>query len=104
MSNYHTNSLKKADIFTVMGSICAEVARYDSAISAGQKEQARHAVDRAKELIGFAQGLSQINTAQTREIEQFSAVFLDRAKGYKKSGLHDYLLPYAVSARMRQFS
>lgn len=103
MSNYHTNALEEANIFTIMGSVYAEVARYDSAINAGQSEQASRAVSRALEIITFTQKLKQINLAQKQEIKKFSQVFLEKVKQSKKSDLDNYLMPFAVSARLRQF-
>ena len=104
MSNYHTQALAKADIYTVMGSIYAEVARFDSAIASGQTEQAQQAAARAKEITDYAQKLKQLSVSQKREIAVMSKLFSQRVKEAKKSGLDDYLLPFAVSARMRQFA
>ncbi len=104
MSNYHTEALTHADIFTVMGSIYAEVARYDSAIVANQPEQAAQAIVRAKEIIDFSQSLKQINGAQKQEIKMLNNILSKRIKKSHKSELDDYLLPFAVAARMRQFS
>lgn len=104
MSKYHTQALTNVDIFTVMGSIYAEVARYDSAISSNQSEQASQAVTRAKEIIEFVSTLQQINEAQKQEIKKFSVLFYNRAKKSEKSGLDDYLLPFAIAARRRQLS
>lgn len=103
MSSYHVEALAQADIFTFMGSIYAEVARYDSAVAAGQVEQANQAVVRAQEIIDFAKQAKHINAAQKAEIEVFDNLFLRRVRETKKSGLDDYLLPFAVSARRRQF-
>lgn len=102
MSSYHTKALANADIFNIMGSIYAEVARYDSAIDSRRFEQASQAVKRADELIKYAQNLKQINTAQKLEIKKLSEVFRARAKEHRKSGLDSYLLPFTMSARMRQ--
>lgn len=102
MSNYHTNALVGADIFTIMGSIYAEVSRYDYAIDSGQPDQAQQAVNRAGEIVEFAQILKQINAAQKLELNAFFKFFQSRVKDYKKSQLDDYLLPFAVSARLRQ--
>lgn len=96
--------LKQADIFTVMGSVYAEVARYDNAIAQGQTEQARQAADRAEEIIAFSQQLQQINAAQKQEIKKFRTVFFERAKKAQKSDLDAYLMPFAVAARLRQFA
>jgi ribosomal protein L33 len=102
MSNYHTKALANADIFTIMGSIYAEVARYDSAIASRQSEQSMQAVKRADELIVYAQSLNQINKAQKLEIKKFAEVFKNRVKNCKKSELDNYLLPFAITARTRQ--
>lgn len=102
MSNYHTKALAQADIFTIMGSIYAEVARYDSAITAGQAEQAAQAALRAREIIDFAQKLDHLNAAQKQEIKLFRNLFLLRAEEYKMSELGNYLMPFAVAARRRQ--
>jgi hypothetical protein len=102
MSSYHTNSLKNADVFTVMGSVYAEVARYDTAIGAEQYEQANQAIDRAMELIDFSQKLSSLNAAQKMEIETFGSLLQDRVKLRQKSKFDDYLMPFAMTARMRQ--
>ncbi|MDQ3158718.1 MAG: hypothetical protein M3P98_01090 [bacterium] len=102
MSNYHTSSLQSADIFVVMGSVYAEVARYDSAINAGQHEQANQAISRAKELLNFSQSSKKINSAQKIEIKQVGVLLAERAKQYKKSNLDDYLMPFAIAARLRQ--
>ncbi len=101
MSNYHTEVLAKADIFTVMGSVYAEVSRYDTAIASGNNDQARQASGRAQEIIEFAQNLRHINQAQKKEIKQFNSAFLKQAKASKASGLDNYLMPFAVAARMR---
>jgi hypothetical protein len=103
MSSYHTNSLKDADVFTFMGSVYAEVARYDTAIGAGQYEQANQAIDRAMELIDFSQNSSSLNAAQKMEIEKFGSLLRRLAKQRKKSRFDDYLMPFAMTARMRQF-
>ena len=103
MSSYHTSSLKNADVFTVMGSVYAEVARYDSAISADQYEQANQAISRAMELINFSQSLGLFNRAQKMEIKKFGSLLRQRAKQHKKSNLDGYLMPFAMGARMRQF-
>jgi len=102
MSSYHTNSLVDADIFMIMGSIYAEVARYDSAISLNNTEMARQAAKRAQEIIDFSQKLEQIKPAQKLEIAKFNSLFLERVKESKKTMLDNYLLPFAVSARLRQ--
>ncbi|MEK7602846.1 MAG: hypothetical protein AAB459_01195 [Patescibacteria group bacterium] len=103
MSNYHTNSLKNADVFTVMGSVYAEVARYDSAIGADQADQADQAILRAMELIDFSQNLNTLNAAQKMEIDRFGSLLKDRAKLRENSNFDDYLMPFALAARMRQF-
>lgn len=102
MSNYHTSALLHADIFTVMGSIYAEVARYDMALSVGQSELATQAVARAKEIMNFAQTLSCLNYAQKREIKVFEGVLLSRTVQSQKSMLDSYLLPFAVAARTQR--
>jgi hypothetical protein len=104
MRNYHTQALAGADIFTIMGSIYAEVARYDSAIRAGQQELAAQAVARAEEIVVFAQKLRQLSSPQKMELKKFDSFFLEKVKHRQQSGLDDYLLPFAVAARMRQFS
>lgn len=71
MSNYHTSSLIGADVFLVMGSIYAEVARYDSAIVSGKDQLALQASNRAKEIVDFANISDKLNNAQKREIEVF---------------------------------
>jgi len=102
MSSYHTQALIGADIFTVMGSIYAEVGRYDSAVQSGQSEQALQAAERAQEIINFAQSLRHINKAQKLEIKMFDNVFKQVIKKQQKSKLDDYLLPFAVAARKNQ--
>lgn len=102
MSSYHTDALIGADIFTIMGSVYAEVSRYDHAIDSGQLDQAQQAVTRADEIIEYAQNLKQINSAQKIEIRKFREVFKKLAKESKKSELDNYLLPFAMTARMRQ--
>lgn len=104
MNSYHTQALANANIFTIMGSIYAEVARYDSAINAHQPEQAKQAIKRAQEIIEFSKSLKQINDAQQQEIRVFDSVLSERSKTSRKSELDNYLLPFAVAARMRQFS
>jgi len=104
MSSYHTEALANADIFTVMGSIYAEVARYDAAITSGQADVARQAAKRAEELIDFSEQLEQLNEAQKLEIKEFNKLFVARVKDAKKSALDSYLLPFAVAARLRQFA
>jgi len=102
MSNYHTQSLGDADIFTVMGSIYAEVARYDSALTAGRMEQADQAAERAQEIIDFSQKLEQINPAQKLELTQFNKLFMERVNESKRSGLDGYLMPFAMTARLKK--
>ncbi len=104
MSNYHTKALVDADIFTIMGSIYAEVARYDSAVTAKQFDLAEQAAARAQEIMDYSQSLKQINHAQKLEIKKFNDVFDQQAKQIKKSELDNYLLPFATQARLRQFS
>lgn len=104
MSNYHTKALASAGIFTVMGSIYAEVTRYDSAIMAKQFDQAQQAVARAQEIIDYSQSLKQINHAQKLEIKKFNAIFDQQVKQVSKSELDSYLLPFAIGARLRQLS
>lgn len=104
MSNYHTNALQNADVFTVMGSIYAEVARYDSAISSGDTAGAAQAAARATELVNFSDQLKQINPAQKQEIQKFNELFTERAKKSQKSQLDNYLMPFAMAARMRQLA
>lgn len=103
MSNYHTQSLAQADVYTIMGSIYAEVARYDSALEAGHKDLAQQAASRAKEIMNFAQKLHQINPAQKMELKQFGNIFLEHVKAQRQTKLDSYLLPFAIAARMRQF-
>lgn len=103
MSKYHTQALVGADVFTVMGSIYAEVARYDSAVQADQPELASQAVTRAEEIMSFAQDLRQLNPAQKMELKELGIVFLERVSQHRKSELDSYLLPFAVAARLRQF-
>ncbi len=102
MSSYHTKALADADIFTVMGSIYAEVARYDSALSAGEVEAAHQAIGRAEELVRAANGFKKLNDAQKKEIKQFSQVLAARTRASIKSGLGDYLMPFALAARMHR--
>jgi len=102
MSNYHTASLADADVFAIMGSIYAEVARYDTAIKSDNIDQASQAAERAQEIIHFSQGLTQINPAQKSEILRFNDVLSERVKHRELSMMDDYLLPFAVSARLRQ--
>jgi len=104
MSKYHTDSLAEADIFVIMGSIYAEVARYDSALVSSNTEMAAQAVKRAQEIIDFSQELEQLNSAQKREITVFNNVFIDKVKESKKTMLDSYLMPFAISARLRQLS
>ncbi len=104
MSDYHTKALKDADIFTIMGSIYSEVARYDSSILAGHREQADQAITRAKEIIDFSHSSNKINIAQKMEIKIFDSLLDDIVKRGKKSNLDSYLMPFAVAARIRQFS
>lgn len=104
MSSYHTNSLKNADVFMVMGSIYAEVARYDSAISVGKYDQADQAFARAMELIDFAKTASNLNHAQKLEIQEFGTLFTQKAETHSKSNFDNYLMPFAMAARLRQFS
>lgn len=101
MSSYHTDTLKEADIFTVMGSIYAEVARYDSAIASNKIDQAKQAIVRADELVKYSQQLKQINRAQKLELQKFYEVFLLRTQKLKTSNLDDYLLPFAMASRRR---
>lgn len=103
MNNYHTKALEGADIFTVMGSVYAEVARYDSALDNKQLDLAHQAAERASDIINYVQGLEQLSAAQKLEIKMLSNIFLQQTKEFKKSGLDNYLLPFAVGARMRQF-
>lgn len=103
MSNYHTQALASADIFTIMGSIYAEVARYDSAIATNRPQQAVQAIERAQEIIDFSQSLGQITSAQKQEVKTFSNVLAKRTTKSYKTNLDDYLLPFAIAARMRQF-
>lgn len=104
MSNYHTKALVNAGIFTIMGSIYAEVARYDSAVAAKQFDLAEQAAARAQEIIDYSQSLKQINHAQKLEIKKFNDVFDKQVKQVRKSGLDNYLLPFAIGARLRQLS
>lgn len=104
MNNYHTAALANAGIFTIMGSIYAEVARYDSAVTAKQFDQAEQAAGRAQEIIDYSQSLNQINHAQKLEIKKFNAVFDQQVKNVQKSELDDYLLPFASAARLRHLS
>ncbi len=101
MSSYHADALKNADIFTVMGSIYAEVARYDSAIASNKIDQAKQAIVRANELVEYSQQLKQINRAQKLEIQKFYVVFLQRTQKFKMSNLDNYLLPFALASRRR---
>ena len=103
MNSYHTMSLEEADIFTTMGSVYAEVARYDSAISAGHQETAHQAIARANELINYSKSSNRINSAQKKEMDKFSLLLNHIAKQGKKTNLDNYLMPFAVGARMRQF-
>ncbi|MDQ2973386.1 MAG: hypothetical protein M3Q79_02805 [bacterium] len=96
------SSLVHADIFTVMGSVCAEVARYDSALSNSRADQAKQAVSRAEEIMNFSQKLAQLNSAQKLEINKFRDYFLYKVKNSEKSGSEKYLLPFATAARLRQ--
>lgn len=102
MSNYHTSSLKNADIFMVMGSIYAEVVRYDSALSSKQNERADQAIARAKELIDYSLSLDSLNEPQKKEIQIFSSLLNRRVKQNQKSNLDSYLMPFAIGARLRQ--
>ncbi len=102
MSNYHTQSLANADIFTIMGSIYAEVARYDSALTSDQFDQADKAVKRAQEIVNFAQKLEQVKPAQKLELTQFNRLFMKRVKELKNSGLDNYLMPFAMTARLNK--
>lgn len=102
MSNYHTAVLEDADIFIIMGSIYAEISRYDSAIEKKQFDLADQASARAGEIIAYAGEASQLNKAQKAEIEQFKSQLLQKTMAHKKSGMDNYLLPYAVAARLRQ--
>ncbi len=100
MSKYHTSSLDDADVFTFMGSIYAEVARYDAAMRAKNQELADLAVARADELIGHSSGMSRLNAAQKKEVNKFAEVFAMRVKANTTSGLDGYLMPFAVAQRM----
>lgn len=102
MNKYHTSSLDRADIFTVMGSIYAEVSRYDTAIRSGNFEQADQASKRANELIEYTQELSQLNLSQKLEIKAFSEVYKKKVKACKTSQLDSYLMPFALASRLRQ--
>lgn len=102
MSKYHTASLDNVDIYTVMGSIYAEVSRYDSAIRSKNFEQAVQASKRANELIEYAQELSQLNSSQKLEVKAFSEVFKKKVKASKQSQLDSYLMPFALASRLRQ--
>lgn len=102
MSKYHTASLDNVDIFTVMGSIYAEVSRYDSAIRSKNFEQAVQASKRANELIEYALDLKQINLPQKKEIKIFSEVLRQQVKASKQSQLDSYLMPFALASRKRQ--
>jgi len=104
MSDYHTRVLANADIFTVMGSIYAEIARYDSALASEQVDTAMQAAERTQELIHFSSGLKQLNKAQKMEIKELGRLFAHLSKTAKKSELDGYLLPFAVAQRLRQFS
>jgi len=103
MSNYHTASLFDSDIFTLMGSIYAEVARYDTAINSDDEEQANNAAKRAQEIIDFSLKLEQVKPAQKLEIFKLREIFNEKVEFSKASMLDDYLMPFAVSARLRQF-
>ncbi len=102
MSSYHTNALEGADIFTVMGSVYAEVARYDTAISLKQPEMANQAIARAEEIINYTQSLARLNGAQKKEVKQFGILLSKIANKGQKSNLDSYLMPFAVAQRMRQ--
>ncbi|MFT4532472.1 MAG: Na+/phosphate symporter [Candidatus Saccharimonadales bacterium] len=102
MSNYHTQSLADADIFTIMGSVYAEVARYDSALTSDRLDQADQAAKRAQEIVDYAKELEQIKPAQKLELTQFNNLFMDRVNESKISGLDNYLMPFAMTERMHR--
>lgn len=85
----------------VMGSIYAEVARYDSAIASNKIDQAKQAIVRTNELVKYSQKLTQINRAQKLELQKFYDVFLQRTQNSEISNLDDYLLPFAMASRRR---
>ncbi len=101
MSSYHTSALLGADVFTLMGSIYAEVARYDSALKSGDTRLAKAAASRADELVDFALKSEFVNPAQKLEVQKFQEVFKQNYQKNQPSNLDSYLMPFAVGARIR---
>lgn len=104
MSNYAVDRSRWAQlsIFAQMGNVYAEVGRSFSAKSRNQQELARQAAVRAFDLFdATAEHLTRLKSPKLKEVLRARELFaVDFFSDSNESTLENYLLPFAVAARI----
>jgi len=106
MSNYAVDRAKwqKLSIFEQMGNIYSEVGRAFNAKKLNDSEGAKKAAMRAFDLFdATTQQLARQKSPKLQEVLRARDIFAKEYETASRSSLDNYLMQFAVAARLRQF-
>lgn len=106
MSNHTVDRVKwqKLNIFEQMGNIYSEVGRTFNAKKANDIAAADSAAERALDLFdATSEQLAAEKSPRLKELLRVREIFAGEYLTAKETSLDEYLMPFAIAARLRQF-